>query len=93
MGQALQGAATTTEAGTIEEVVVTARRREEGVQSVPIPITAMSGDQAHPSDFDVTRQLQIDAICVQFEQLWQSGDRPTEFGLIAEEVAEVFPEP
>ena len=38
-------AATTNEAGTIEEVVVTARRREEGVQSVPIPITAMSGDE------------------------------------------------
>jgi iron complex outermembrane receptor protein len=29
----------------IEEVVVTARRREETVQTVPIPVTAMTGDQ------------------------------------------------
>ena len=30
--------------GTLEEVVVTARRREESLQDVPIAITAMSGD-------------------------------------------------
>ncbi|MBX3705744.1 MAG: TonB-dependent receptor [Pseudomonadales bacterium] len=33
------------ETAVIEEIVVTARRREEGVQSVPIPVTAVSGDQ------------------------------------------------
>ena len=32
-------------AGGIEEVVVTARRREETAQSVPIPISALSGDR------------------------------------------------
>ena len=31
--------------GPIEEVLVTARRREESAQNVPIPITAMSEDQ------------------------------------------------
>jgi len=31
--------------GGIEEVVVTARRREESVQEVPIPISALSADQ------------------------------------------------
>ncbi|MFP6854013.1 MAG: TonB-dependent receptor plug domain-containing protein, partial [Pseudomonadales bacterium] len=31
--------------GPIEEVLVTARRREESAQNVPIPITAMSADQ------------------------------------------------
>ncbi|MEE3278286.1 MAG: TonB-dependent receptor plug domain-containing protein, partial [Pseudomonadota bacterium] len=31
--------------GPIEEVRVTARRREESAQNVPIPITAMSEDQ------------------------------------------------
>ncbi|MEZ5557645.1 MAG: TonB-dependent receptor [Pseudomonadales bacterium] len=30
---------------TIEEIVVTARRREETAQSVPIPVTALTGDQ------------------------------------------------
>ncbi|MGK0224000.1 MAG: iron complex outermembrane receptor protein, partial [Limisphaerales bacterium] len=30
---------------SIEEVVVTARRREETAQTVPIPITAVTGDQ------------------------------------------------
>ena len=29
----------------IEEVVVTARRREETAQSVPIPVTAVTGDE------------------------------------------------
>ncbi len=32
-------------AGTIEEIVVTARRREESVQETPISITALSADQ------------------------------------------------
>lgn len=32
-------------ASAIEEIVVTARRREEGAQSVPIPVTAMSGEE------------------------------------------------
>jgi outer membrane receptor protein involved in Fe transport len=32
-------------ANAIEEVVVTARRREETAQSVSIPITAISGDE------------------------------------------------
>src|SRR5210317_1843553 len=30
--------------GGIEEVVVTARRREETIQDVPIPVTALSGE-------------------------------------------------
>ena len=34
-----------TSAGVIEEIVVTARRREETAQSVPIPITVMTGEQ------------------------------------------------
>lgn len=29
----------------IEEVIVTARRREETAQAVPIPVSALSGDQ------------------------------------------------
>src|SRR5262245_39531481 len=29
---------------TIEDIVVTAERRSEGMQNVPIPITAISGD-------------------------------------------------
>ena len=33
------------EASIFDEVVVTARQREETAQSVPIPITALGGDQ------------------------------------------------
>ncbi len=33
------------EAGTLEEVVVTARRRAENIQDVPIAVTALSGDE------------------------------------------------
>ena len=40
-----------TEAQLLEEVVVTARQREERVQSVPIPITALTAEQL------VTRNL------------------------------------
>jgi len=29
----------------VEEILVTARRREEGIQAVPIPVTALTGDQ------------------------------------------------
>ena len=34
-----------TAGGIMEEVVVTARKREETAQSVPIPITALGGDR------------------------------------------------
>ncbi|MEK9902613.1 MAG: hypothetical protein VW556_02470, partial [Gammaproteobacteria bacterium] len=33
------------ESSVFDEVVVTARQREETAQSVPIPITALGGDQ------------------------------------------------
>jgi iron complex outermembrane receptor protein len=32
-------------AGTIEQVTVTARRREESLQDVPVAITALTADQ------------------------------------------------
>lgn len=34
---------TTVEAGSIEEIIVTARRREESLQSVPVAVTALTG--------------------------------------------------
>ena len=39
------GAAAQDSVGGLEEIVVTARRREETAQSVPIPITVMTGEQ------------------------------------------------
>ncbi|MDA1073351.1 MAG: TonB-dependent receptor plug domain-containing protein, partial [Proteobacteria bacterium] len=41
----VQAAQQQTGASVIEELIVTARRREEAAQSVPIPITAMSGEE------------------------------------------------
>ena len=41
--------------GIMEEVVVTARRREEKAQAVPIPITALSGEQLETRESDPTQ--------------------------------------
>jgi iron complex outermembrane receptor protein len=38
-------AETDAQAGTIEQVTVTARRREESLQDVPVAITALTADQ------------------------------------------------
>lgn len=43
--------------GTLEEVVVTARRREETLQTVPISITAISADQLEQRGVDSTQGL------------------------------------
>lgn len=53
------GATGASVASVIEELVVTARRREENVQEVPIPVTALSGqdlkDRAADEIADITR--------------------------------------
>jgi outer membrane receptor protein involved in Fe transport len=38
------------EAGGLEEVIVTARKRDESVQNVPLLITALSADQIREND-------------------------------------------
>src|SRR5258708_6797831 len=50
-----QEAATAATAGTLEDIVVTATRREEGLQSVPLSITAIDNakiEQLHIQDFN-----------------------------------------
>ena len=42
---AAQGSGTAPSAGAIEEVLVTARRRAENLQDVPVAVTALSGDE------------------------------------------------
>ena len=42
----------------LEEIVVTARRREENLQAVPISVTAMSGEQLAESGVTTVRDLQ-----------------------------------
>jgi iron complex outermembrane receptor protein len=44
-------------AGPIEEIVVTARRREENLQRVPVSITALSGAQLEARQLDAMDQL------------------------------------
>ena len=44
--------------GIMEEVVVTARRREEKAQAVPIPITAMSGEQLETRNITEIRDVE-----------------------------------
>src|SRR4051794_31883567 len=39
------GSAASTDVGVIEEVVVTARRKEENMQSVPLAVTALNAEQ------------------------------------------------
>ena len=49
-------AAAERDTGTIEEVVVTAQRREENLQDVPLSVTAISGEELRNADIrDVTR--------------------------------------
>ena len=48
-GAHAQGAA----AGALEEVIVTARRREESLQTVPLAITAFSGDQLEAAGIEM----------------------------------------
>ncbi|MYK28367.1 MAG: TonB-dependent receptor plug domain-containing protein, partial [Gammaproteobacteria bacterium] len=43
--------------GIIEELLVTARRREENVQEVPIPVTALSGQDLKDRAADEVRDL------------------------------------
>jgi iron complex outermembrane receptor protein len=44
--------------GIMEEVVVTARRREEKAQAVPIPITALSGEQLETRNITEIRDVE-----------------------------------
>ena len=43
--------------GTIEEVLVTARKREESLQNVPIAVTALSGAQLEEAGFTSLEQI------------------------------------
>jgi len=47
--------------GQLQEIVVTAQRRSENVQKVPISVTTVTGDQIRPaaalSSFDLTQQV------------------------------------
>src|SRR5580700_1912731 len=45
ISQSSQSAADAASGGTLQEVVVSAQKRSEDVQNVPISITAISGDQ------------------------------------------------
>jgi iron complex outermembrane receptor protein len=46
------------ESATLDEIIVTARRREESLQSVPISMTAMTGEQLQESGVTSVRDLQ-----------------------------------
>ena len=47
-------------AGGVEEIFVTARREEEAAQSVPIPITAATGEQLEErSSFEISDMARV----------------------------------
>ena len=46
-----------TSAASLEEVVVTARRREERLQDVPVAVTAMTADKLQQGQVTTARQL------------------------------------
>jgi len=57
--QAQEASATRPEASTLEEILVTARRREERAQDVPIALSVIGGDQLADSDTSNIRQLYL----------------------------------
>src|SRR5580765_6590105 len=57
-GVAFALAASAAEAQQVEEVVVTARKREEALQNVPVAVTAFSGEALAASLVTETRDLE-----------------------------------
>ena len=55
--EAGEGEGVESASGVIEELLVTARRREENVQEVPIPVTALSGQDLKDRAADEVRDL------------------------------------
>lgn len=51
---------------TVEEVIVTAQRAEEGIQDVPIAVTALSGEMMEDRQIISTTDLQLNAPNVSF---------------------------
>ncbi len=60
----------------LEEVVVTARRREEKLQDVPIAITALSGDYARENNITYLEDIQYHAPGLRVMQSGASGQAP-----------------
>ena len=56
---AQDGPATASQGPTVEEVLVTARRREENLQEVPVAITAMTSEDLELRTIENTEDLQI----------------------------------
>ena len=52
-----QGVASAQEAGMLEEIVVTAQRREQSVQDIGVAITAMSGDTLKQFNMTTTADI------------------------------------
>ena len=59
----------------IEEVMVTARRREEGLNDVPIAIVAMSGDMIQESNLSDISGLAEQLPNLSFGEAFNSSDR------------------
>jgi iron complex outermembrane receptor protein len=92
--QASSGSATASQPGAaLEEIVVTAQRREERQQSVPIAISAISGAQAAKTGVTGTESLSIAVPSLQFTRQVANGAAPFVRGIGSTTAAAGFESP
>lgn len=60
---------------SVEEIVVTARKREESLQDIPLSVTAFTADQIERAGFQTLEDISLSTPGMQFNTD-QAGSRP-----------------